>query len=473
MYSKSPKPPAQFSDFMAKDKVVIVGSGTFGLSTAVALQKRGYAVTVLDRCQIPAEDGASTDISKVIRADYGEDIHYQNLGMQAINEWLKWHQDSMERYNIPLFDQCGALFLSDSLDTHSTSTIRNFTKAGYGDTIEVITNENKDQFVTRYPGVASAFAHLQGGYLSKRAGWAYAASAMSYLLGKAKELGVVFHEGISGTFSSFIEENGTTVGVITRDEIQHFGRIIVTAGSWTPSILPEVSDMGVVASGQAVIHLRVPEHLREKYMSKNFPVWLTNIAQDVVDFVDMSGFYGFPVNEEGIMKIAHHGPGYTNLLKPPYSHTTTSVSIPQTSVTHPTQTIPLSSVTMFRAFLQKYLPELNTFDIVNTRLCWYTDSFDGNFLVDYIPTRPGVMVATAGSGHAFKFTPVLGDVIADIFERNAASAVYRDVFRWRTAKKAGVELQGEEGRVVKAARGREELQAHRMARRDELLAGKL
>ncbi|TPX31465.1 hypothetical protein SmJEL517_g05202 [Synchytrium microbalum] len=118
----------------------------------------------------------------------------------------------------------------------------------------------------------------------------------------------------------------------------------------------------------------------------------------------------------------------------------------------------------------------------NANLCDFVSKGDqeGGSVLDNLcnvlvasPTRPGVMVATAGSGHSFKFTLVLGDVIADIFEKNAASAVYGDVFRWRTAKKAGVELQGEEGRVVKAARGREELQAHRMAHRDELLAGKL
>lgn len=47
-------------------KVLIVGAGCFGISTAYHLLKRGYTdVTVLDRSPVlPAPDAASTDINK-------------------------------------------------------------------------------------------------------------------------------------------------------------------------------------------------------------------------------------------------------------------------------------------------------------------------------------------------------------------------------------------------------------------------
>ena len=47
-------------------KIVIIGSGCFGISTALHLLQRGYTdVTVLDRSPVlPAPDAASTDINK-------------------------------------------------------------------------------------------------------------------------------------------------------------------------------------------------------------------------------------------------------------------------------------------------------------------------------------------------------------------------------------------------------------------------
>ena len=48
------------------DKVLIVGAGCFGISTAYHLLKRGFKdVTILDRSDVhPAPDAASTDLNK-------------------------------------------------------------------------------------------------------------------------------------------------------------------------------------------------------------------------------------------------------------------------------------------------------------------------------------------------------------------------------------------------------------------------
>lgn len=49
-----------------KAKIVIIGAGVFGLSTAWYLLKRGYAdILVLERCtELPAHDGAGYDMNK-------------------------------------------------------------------------------------------------------------------------------------------------------------------------------------------------------------------------------------------------------------------------------------------------------------------------------------------------------------------------------------------------------------------------
>ena len=55
-------------------KIIVVGGGVFGLSAAVELRGRGHEISVFDRCQLPAHDGSSNDLSRIIRMDYGGSI---------------------------------------------------------------------------------------------------------------------------------------------------------------------------------------------------------------------------------------------------------------------------------------------------------------------------------------------------------------------------------------------------------------
>jgi glycine/D-amino acid oxidase-like deaminating enzyme len=72
---------------------------------------------------------------------------------------------------------------------------------------------------------------------------------------------------------------------------------------------------------------------------------------------------------------------------------------------------------------------------VHRRLCVYGDTRDEHFLIARHPTRANVAVATGGSGHAFKFAPVLGDLIADLILDDHPHPL-RDKFRWRTDRDA-------------------------------------
>ena len=62
-------------------------------------------------------------------------------------------------------------------------------------------------------------------------------------------------------------------------------------------------------------------------------------------------------------------------------------------------------------------------------MCIYTDTWDGNFLISPHPEVNGLTVATGGSGHGFKFAPVLGGLIADAVE--GIPNPYLDRFTWR------------------------------------------
>lgn len=84
---------------------------------------------------------------------------------------------------------------------------------------------------------------------------------------------------------------------------------------------------------------------------------------------------------------------------------------------------------MIRTFVEENLPDLLDLDLNNIRLCWYTDSVDNTFLIDHVPDVEGLLVASGGSGHGFKFLPVLGEHIVDVMENKDTK--YSRLFQWR------------------------------------------
>ena len=88
-------------------RILIAGAGVFGLTAALELRRRGHEVTVIDPGPVPHPLAASTDISKVVRLEYGSDEAYTALAERAIEGWRRWNRDFGE----PLFHETGVLFL--------------------------------------------------------------------------------------------------------------------------------------------------------------------------------------------------------------------------------------------------------------------------------------------------------------------------------------------------------------------------
>jgi glycine/D-amino acid oxidase-like deaminating enzyme len=93
---------------MATRSIVIVGAGAFGLAAALELRARGWQVAVLDQGAVPHPDAASTDISKVVRMDYGADELYTEMAERAIAHWDIWNA----LWERPLFHRKGFLILT-------------------------------------------------------------------------------------------------------------------------------------------------------------------------------------------------------------------------------------------------------------------------------------------------------------------------------------------------------------------------
>lgn len=376
--------------------VVIAGGGIFGITAAIALRRRGFAVTVFDPGVLPHPLAESTDISKVIRMDYGPDEAYLALMEEAMEGWRRLNA----RWPRPLYHETGVTFLTREAmapGSFEHESHRLLTARGYR-----IERLDAAEIARRFP----AWRGHTDGYFNPIGGFAESGNVVAQLAREAAAAGVVLREGAQVSGVHFV--GSVAAGLIVDGQVVKGDRVVVAAGAWTPTLLPELA-ADLRAVGQPVFHLRPADPAL--FAAEQFPVFGADISR--------TGYYGFPVTADGIVKIANHGVGRVVDPRGPRE-----VSAAQEEA--------------LRAFLRGTFPDLADAPLAGTRLCVYGDSHDEHFWIARDPAREGLTVAAGGSGHGFKFAPVLGDLIAD-----AALGVDRPVLS-KFGYRPGLAAKGQE-----------------------------
>ncbi|MCA9936748.1 MAG: FAD-dependent oxidoreductase, partial [Anaerolineales bacterium] len=196
--------------------------------------------------------------------------------------------------------------------------------------------------------------------------------------------------------------NGRVTGVRTQEgQVFNAGQVLVAAGAWTSVLVPELGP-AIYVTGHPVFHLKVADPTLFK--PPHFPVFTADIAN--------SGWYGFPWHpHQNVIKIANHGAGQP--LHP----------------VHDKRIVNDVDIRKLHRFLESTFPLLKDATITYTRRCLYSDTLDGHFWIARHPQIDGLTVAAGGSGHAFKFAPILSDLIADALEGQPNPYLAR--FGWR------------------------------------------
>lgn len=380
---------------MPKQTVAVVGSGIFGVTAAVALQRRGYTVSLFDPGPLPHPLAESTDISKAIRMDYGPDEEYMALMETALEGWRRWNAAWHAEGRAPLYHEAGMLLLSQAPMAPGGFEYESYQlllKRGHRPE-----RLNANEIRRRFPAWNADL--YPDGYFNPEAGYAESGKVVTRLIEEAQRRGVKLFEGRK--FVRLVEEGLRVAGIVNDDgEVFPADWVVVAAGSWTPHALPFLSD-DLRSTGQPVFYLKPADP--SPYQPECFPVFAADVSN--------TGYYGFPANREGVVKIANHGPGR------------------QMHPESPERGVTADEEAQLRAFLRGTFPGLADAPIVYTRTCIYCDTWDGHLWIARDPAREGLVVATGGSGHAFKFAPVLGDLIADALE--GAPNPVLPKFRWR------------------------------------------
>ncbi|CAI7663494.1 unnamed protein product [Penicillium manginii] len=372
-------------------KIVIIGAGIFGLSTAYQLASEGHQnIVVLDRHMPPVPDGSSSDISRVVRFDYADD-DYLDLAYEA---YVKWRDDVKYK---GIFERAGYILAGE---TNGQEWITKTMSALKKKNLPWKKLENAAAAKKEYPMLSGELA-TPGffGYHNQQAGWADAAKAVSQLRDDCFELGVSFIAGRSGTVIDFETDSKKSIkAALTLDGNRVIGdHFILSTGAWTSGLVSMYNS--VLSTGHVIGYVKLTPEEIQKYES--LPIY-ANFS---------TGWFNFPPHRDtGMLKMAIHGWGYTRTpRKEDLTAVRSNISSPPLIPPRERRNfVPRDGEARLREGLREILPELADRPFHKLALCWYTDTPSGNFIMDYHPDYANLFVGGAGSGHAFKFLPVLG-----------------------------------------------------------------
>lgn len=458
--SSSPPPSTNTTRAPASpspSSILIVGAGVFGLSTALALATRpdfsSTTITVVDRSPepgvFPARDASSIDSSRIIRADYA-DPAYAALADEAQAVWRQQdHPDDLGAEG--RYSETGLMLVGDA------ATVPEETGHGAGQGEKAKKKSGLDYVRSSYANVqalhpgsskivvlpsTAAIRDAYGtggssgswGYVNRLSGWANAEASMAWLYRRAVATNRITF--LNGTVTSLLRastDNSSSssthiTGVRLSDGATLRADLTVLAtGAWTPSLI-NLSGRAV-ATGQVVAYL--PLTPAEQARLANVPTLL-----------NLSTGYFIITPSANTLKIARHAYGYLNPVTTGGSDGGgRTFSTPATHLTHPKAPtlVPQAEQVAMRAALRQMVPwpELAERPFSSTRLCWYTDTPDGDFIIDHHPDYKGLFVATGASGHGFKFLPCIGEKIVDCIQGHCPEAFKE---KW-TFKKKGNEAK--------------------------------
>jgi glycine/D-amino acid oxidase-like deaminating enzyme len=251
-----------------------------------------------------------------------------------------------------------------------------------------------DALARRFP--AWSTGKYVDGFFHPLGGWAESGRVVEWLVRAGEREGVSLREG--RTLASLVEDGRRVTGIRHAEGEIRADHVVLAAGAWTGKLLG--FDREIRPTGHPVLHLRPSDP--SPFSLDRFPVFTADITR--------TGLYGFPLNRDGVVKVALHDEGVA--LDPDA----------------PREVTPAQEQRI-RDLLADTLPSLAGAEVVSRRLCLYADTQDGDFWIARDPGRDGLTVASGGSGHGFKFAPVLGRIIADTVEGRDHPLAAR--FRWR------------------------------------------
>jgi glycine/D-amino acid oxidase-like deaminating enzyme len=355
--------------------VIVVGAGVFGAWTAWHLRQRGQRVLLLD-AHGPAHARASSGgESRLTRGSYGPDEIYTRMAHDSLAQW-RWLS---ERSGLPIFHDIGVLFFFGRREQYVDDTLR-VHRALRLPTKLLKRRELEERFPqARWDDVELGIFEPEFGALMAR-------RAVQTLVREFQRSGGEFRiQAMSPP--SFDPIGPYRPPSTTEGEPLLADRYVFACGPWLPKLFPDDLGGRIFPTRQEVFFFAPPAG-SDAFSPSKLPGWADFNAGDI--------YYGFPDLEARGFKIAHDAHGAA--IDPDTGDRIASAA----------------GLADVRDYLARRFPALASAPLVESRVCQYENSANGDLLIDRHPWVRHLWLVGAGSGHGFKHGPEVGRMAAEL-----------------------------------------------------------
>ena len=350
---------------------IVIGLGGMGSAALYQLAQRGKRVLGIEQFGIAHDKGSSHGVTRIIRLAYHEHPSYVPLMRRAYELWRDLEASTGEQ----ILHITGSIDAGPPESAYFAGSLRSCEEHDLPHRVLTSAELTKRFPGYRLPSDTMAVFQDEGGFLLPE-------RCISLFVERAQALGATVH-----TNERTLEWHPTGGGVLVRTENGEYEAetLVVSAGAWASKLLP-----GLGASA-------VPERQALAWFETLTPEYFTPEAFPVFNLmVDEGNFYGFP--EFGI-------PGF----KLGRYHHLEEIVDPDEIDREPN----VQDEALLRDFTEKYFPDA-TGETSSMKVCMFTNSPDEHFIIDRLRESPQVVAAAGFSGHGFKFSSVVGEILADL-----------------------------------------------------------
>ena len=364
--------------------VIVLGLGAMGSAAAYHLARRGSNVLGIDRFAPPHTLGSSHGESRIIREAYFEHPLYVPLVQRAYELWEELESLSGQS----LLVQTGGLMIGrpEGVIVRGARTSAETHRLAH----EVLPAA---EVTRRFPGLRLSAEMVA--VWEPRAGVLFPEKCVQAHLELAAKLGAILR--FEETVKSWSIVGDTAQ--ITTDRTEYWAsKLVICAGSWVRQFVP---DLPVATERQSLVWFE--SERPEFFAPGRCPIYICEYASGKF-------FYGFPDLGRGV-KVALHHEG--SAIDPD----------------NPDRSVSENEISRLHATIHPFLPTLGPHSVSSTA-CIYTNTPDENFLIDYHPRQKQLLVCSPCSGHGFKFSAVVGEIVADRIS-NQSPRFDLTPFQWR------------------------------------------
>ncbi|MGH9872797.1 MAG: FAD-dependent oxidoreductase [Pyrinomonadaceae bacterium] len=367
----------EVANSMATDRnfdIAVIGAGVFGAWTAYQLRRAGAKVLLVDAYGPGNSRASSGGESRIIRMGYGPDAIYTRMAQRSFTQW----RELFDHINRPqLFQQTGVLWLAKEKDSYCEATLKTFQQNNVK-----FERLDRTELQQRYPPLE--LGPISWGILEPDSGILMARQAVKAVVAEAQAAGVNYLQAAIQPMETAEEGRLQSISTTSGREISA-DKFIFACGPWLPKLFPKLLAGLIHVTRQEVLFLGVPAG-DDRFNTPSMPTWM-----DINELV-----YSLPNLDNRGFKIAidEHGPRFD-------PDTGDRVVFPET-------------VNAVRAYLARRVPLLADAPVIESRVCQYENTSNGDFLIDRHPEFENVWLVGGGSGHGFKHGPAVGEQVASL-----------------------------------------------------------